>query len=536
MESLGLQLSQEQLEAGEEELEGDDQRGRLAAEGLRGALDRTQTDYPDFVAVCNTCGMGGFSDWTPAVLFVWQMEGSSSQAPDAVGPARTLLTSPSKARRAGTRDAGATAYSKYVSEEVLGSCEGTTYPMYMAHAHDQEKIVTEDEKKALEGALNHRRLQIWVLRAELLRSFESFGKMDPFVVVEHVTSSRKWPCVGVRTHEDRINLQTLSCPVLRELALLEEVPYLYCTKVIRFRLLEKNFGDLGKPTFCVGHREDLANVGSRECLKMCGEASVPVRVLLRSDVRCPRVRRLDGLTHESMGPNGEALRSALRTDIEAGGRKKVKKREVKSQLLGNPYLRLLCQLYKFLARRSESKFNKVIAKRLNMSGRNRPPLSLSKLIKHMDGKDGKVAVVVGTVTDDKRVYDVPEIKVCALRFTETARARIVKAGGECLTFDTLAMRPAAQEGGSPLGKGTVLLRGPVKSREAERHFGKAPGVPNSKTAPYVRSKGRKCLGAGRAAGRALFFKRWTERGRAMTLLFLGTLSVLFARLGELDTA
>eukprot|EP00913_Durusdinium_trenchii_P011217 g10534.t1 len=152
--------------------------------------------------------------------------------------------------------------------------------------------------------------------------------------------------------------------------------------------------------------------------------------------------------------------------------------------LRNPYLRLLCQLYKFLARRSESKFNKVIAKRLNMSGRNRPPLSLSKLIKHMDGKDGKVAVVVGTVTDDKRVYDVPEIKVCALRFTETARARIVKAGGECLTFDTLAMR-------SPLGKGTVLLRGPVKSREAERHFGKAPGVPNSKTAPYVRSKGRK---------------------------------------------
>ena len=27
--------------------------------------------------------------------------------------------------------------------------------------------------------------------------------------------------------------------------------------------------------------------------------------------------------------------------------------------------------------------------------------------------------------------------------------------------------------GSPLGKGTVLLRGPLKGREAERHFGKA---------------------------------------------------------------
>eukprot|EP00441_Pelagodinium_beii_P038906 CAMPEP_0197651078 /NCGR_PEP_ID=MMETSP1338-20131121/31338_1 /TAXON_ID=43686 ORGANISM="Pelagodinium beii, Strain RCC1491" /NCGR_SAMPLE_ID=MMETSP1338 /ASSEMBLY_ACC=CAM_ASM_000754 /LENGTH=186 /DNA_ID=CAMNT_0043225629 /DNA_START=59 /DNA_END=619 /DNA_ORIENTATION=+ len=168
-------------------------------------------------------------------------------------------------------------------------------------------------------------------------------------------------------------------------------------------------------------------------------------------------------------------------DIVAGGRVKTKKRDVKSE---NPYLLLLCKLYKFLARRTESKFNKVIYKRLNMSGRNRPPLSLSKLIKFMDGKDGKMAVVVGTVTDDKRAFEVPELKVCALRFTEAARARIVKAGGECLTFDKLAMR-------SPLGKGTVLLRGPVKSREAERHFGKAPGVPNSTTAPYVRSKGRK---------------------------------------------
>merc|ERR1712187_153225 len=87
-------------------------------------------------------------------------------------------------------------------------------------------------------------------------------------------------------------------------------------------------------------------------------------------------------------------------------------------------------------------------------------------------------------TDDKRIYEVPKLAVCATRFTETARARIMKAGGECLTFDKLALR-------SPLGKGTVLLRGPVKSRESERHFGMAPGVPNSSTAPYVRSKGRK---------------------------------------------
>ena len=80
----------------------------------------------------------------------------------------------------------------------------------------------------------------------------------------------------------------------------------------------------------------------------------------------------------------------------------------------------------------------------------------------MEIKEGKIAVVVSTVTDDERIYEVPKLTVCALRFTETARARIVKAGGECLTFDKLALR-------SPQGKGTVLLRGPVKAREALRH-------------------------------------------------------------------
>merc|ERR1719161_2801930 len=102
----------------------------------------------------------------------------------------------------------------------------------------------------------------------------------------------------------------------------------------------------------------------------------------------------------------------------------------------------------------------------------------------MDGKDGKTACVVGTVTGDKRANDMSKLSVCATRFTESARAQITKAGGECITFDQLALR-------SPLGQGTVLLRGPVKARKAERYFGKAPGVPNSTTRPYVRSKGRK---------------------------------------------
>ncbi|KAF5199523.1 60S ribosomal protein L18 [Thalictrum thalictroides] len=168
-------------------------------------------------------------------------------------------------------------------------------------------------------------------------------------------------------------------------------------------------------------------------------------------------------------------------DLIAGGKsKKTKRTAPKSDDI---YLKLLVKLYRFLVRRTGSKFNAVILKRLFMSKINKPPLSLSRLIQFMKGKDGKIAVVVGSVTDDTRVYEVPALKVTALRFTETARARIEKAGGECLTFDQLALR-------APLGQNTVLLRG-TKSREAVKHFGRAPGVPHSHTKPYVRSKGRK---------------------------------------------
>jgi len=49
-------------------------------------------------------------------------------------------------------------------------------------------------------------------------------------------------------------------------------------------------------------------------------------------------------------------------------------------------------------------------------------------------------VSVATVTDDNRLLDVPKMTIAALRFTEGARARIVKAGGKCLTLDQLIMQ------------------------------------------------------------------------------------------------
>ena len=156
----------------------------------------------------------------------------------------------------------------------------------------------------------------------------------------------------------------------------------------------------------------------------------------------------------------------------------------------SPYLLLLVKLYRFLARRTDSRFNKTVLRRLYMSKINRPPVSVSRVIylsRHQGGvaKDPsetpKTVVVVGPITDDNRLLEVPKLSVAALRFTHSARARIEAAGGEALTLDQLAMR-------APTGSNTVLIRGRKNAREAVRHFGFGP---HRHKKPYVRSKGPK---------------------------------------------
>ncbi|KAI0164222.1 putative 60S ribosomal protein L18-B [Hypoxylon sp. FL1284] len=147
----------------------------------------------------------------------------------------------------------------------------------------------------------------------------------------------------------------------------------------------------------------------------------------------------------------------------------------------NVYLKLLVKLYRFLARRTDSNFNKVVLRRLFMSRMNRPPVSLSRVKGMIEKDEGKTVVVVGTVTDDNRLLQVPKVSIAALRFTATARARILAAGGEALTLDQLALR-------APTGSNTLLLRGPKNAREAYKHFGMGP---HKHKKPYVESKGRK---------------------------------------------
>jgi large subunit ribosomal protein L18e len=176
-----------------------------------------------------------------------------------------------------------------------------------------------------------------------------------------------------------------------------------------------------------------------------------------------------------------------------------KKRCVRHHTLStNPYRKLLVKLYKFLAQRTKSKFNKTVASRLLKSRENRAPISLSRIGTVMRRKTvwmdpsktkAPIAVVVADVLDDIRLAKVPKgLRVCALRFSRSARQRIEGAGGECLTFDQLAMI-------APTGKNTFLMRGRKAGEEKYKHFG-AAGVPGSHAKPYVSSRGAE-VGRGR---------------------------------------
>ena len=177
-------------------------------------------------------------------------------------------------------------------------------------------------------------------------------------------------------------------------------------------------------------------------------------------------------------------------DLVSGGRIKLHKQ--KKLRAKNIYHRLLVKLYKFLSRRTNSKFNKTVLKRLLNSRVNRSPVSLSRIVKYAQKKyvqemetNGQEVVfaVIGTVTEDQRILNLPALRICALKFTEKARERIIAAKGKCITFDQLAIN-------RPQGESVILMRG-TRDREAKKHFGPAPGVPGSHAKPYVRSKGRK---------------------------------------------
>ncbi|KAJ7867737.1 hypothetical protein B0H14DRAFT_2217493, partial [Mycena olivaceomarginata] len=85
----------------------------------------------------------------------------------------------------------------------------------------------------------------------------------------------------------------------------------------------------------------------------------------------------------------------------------------------DPYLLLLIKLYRFLARRTDANFNKVLLHCLFLSKMNRAPLLLSRIVKETTNTvdlPNKIIVSVGTITDDIRLTEVPKLTIAALHF------------------------------------------------------------------------------------------------------------------------
>jgi len=121
-----------------------------------------------------------------------------------------------------------------------------------------------------------------------------------------------------------------------------------------------------------------------------------------------------------------------------------------------------------------------------MSRINRPPVSLSKISRVSEklrkANEKLVVCVVGTVTNDARLLDLPKAtSVCAMRFTTAARERISQVGGRALTFDQLALE-------RPTGSNTLLLQGARHARESCSHF---RGLRGKHVVPRVRNTGFK---------------------------------------------
>lgn len=67
-------------------------------------------------------------------------------------------------------------------------------------------------------------------------------------------------------------------------------------------------------------------------------------------------------------------------------------------------------------------------------------MSLSRLVKSAAKAGNKTVVCVCKVLDDERMLTVPKLTVCCLKIAESARKRILAAGGTVLTFDQLALK------------------------------------------------------------------------------------------------
>ncbi|KAK1349460.1 hypothetical protein LUQ84_3593 [Hamiltosporidium tvaerminnensis] len=164
-------------------------------------------------------------------------------------------------------------------------------------------------------------------------------------------------------------------------------------------------------------------------------------------------------------------------------KKRLKRLQVrKTPVTKNIYRVGLFDLFTKISDNTDCEVIKKIAHRLRMSRSNQHPLKVSNIVRQLEGKSDKVAVVVGKVLDDERMIEIPGIRVVALEFSRTAQKKIEKFGGECFTLDRLFKVVKCMED-------VVLMSGDRTNRKAFKYFG-VTGEKYSKVYPRVCGKKR----------------------------------------------
>lgn len=124
-----------------------------------------------------------------------------------------------------------------------------------------------------------------------------------------------------------------------------------------------------------------------------------------------------------------------------------------------------------------------IEKRLRTTRRARAPVKVSQIVKDMEGKTDKVAILVAKVLDDETILQFPALKIVALQWSKSVQKKIEMNGGAIYTIDQFMKVAGSIDN-------LVLLAGDSSKRKSAKYWGPAPGEKNSQTYPRCAVKGK----------------------------------------------
>lgn len=124
-----------------------------------------------------------------------------------------------------------------------------------------------------------------------------------------------------------------------------------------------------------------------------------------------------------------------------------------------------------------------IEKRLRTTRRSRPAVKISKIVKDLEGKTDKTAVVVAKVLDDETMLEIPTLNIVALSWSKSVQKKVEMNGGKIHTLDQFIKAAGTLEN-------IVLIAGDKMKRKSAKYWGLAPGEKGSTAFPRDNHKAK----------------------------------------------